>query len=92
MARGSAIISRFIIAAMVIAALTPVAFAQQPDPKLTRPRPKAAIPQNTQKAKPVARRTVTPCSEYGAGFVRVAGSDTCVRLGGSVDMGIGMSR
>lgn len=25
-----------------------------------------------------------PCAEYGAGFMRLEGSDTCVRVGGAV--------
>src|SRR5437868_4852881 len=31
------------------------------------------------------------CPEYGAGFYRLAGSDTCVRMGGSVGVDIGTS-
>ena len=31
------------------------------------------------------------CPEYGAGFYKMAGSETCVRIGGSVDVGVGMS-
>jgi len=27
-----------------------------------------------------------PCAKYGPGFVRVGGSDTCVKLGGSVSV------
>ncbi len=29
------------------------------------------------------------CAEYGAGFVKVDGTDTCVKLGGSVSRGVG---
>jgi hypothetical protein len=92
MVRGLTTISCLVVAAIAVAALTPVAVAQQPDAHIKRPRPKAATSQNTQKPKPVARRAATPCSEYGAGFVRMAGSDTCVRVGGAVDFGVGMSR
>jgi hypothetical protein len=31
------------------------------------------------------------CPEYGAGFYKMAGSDTCIRIGGAVDVGAGMS-
>jgi hypothetical protein len=35
--------------------------------------------------------SMKPCPEYGAGFYRLAGSDTCVRLGGAVGTDIGTS-
>lgn len=31
------------------------------------------------------------CPEYGAGFYRLAGSDTCVRIGGGVASDVGAS-
>lgn len=43
--------------------------------------------------KPSDRKpAMTPCSEYGAGFYRLDGSDTCVKIGGSVDVGVGGRR
>jgi hypothetical protein len=39
-----------------------------------------------------ARAAVNPCAEYGAGFVRVEGSSTCVKIGGSISVGVGGSR
>ena len=32
------------------------------------------------------------CADLGAGFVKVEGSDTCVKLGGSLSVGAGGSR
>ncbi len=32
------------------------------------------------------------CSTYGAGFVRVDGTQTCVKIGGAVSIGVGGSR
>lgn len=32
-----------------------------------------------------------PCTEYGAGFYRLAGSDTCVRLGGAIGADVSTS-
>lgn len=29
---------------------------------------------------------VNPCAQYGAGFMKVPGSDTCVKVGGYVDV------
>jgi hypothetical protein len=31
------------------------------------------------------------CAAYGPGFVKVAGSDTCVKIGGAVSIGVGGS-
>jgi hypothetical protein len=39
-----------------------------------------------------ARAAVNPCAEYGPGFARIEGSSTCMRIGGSIDVGIGGSR
>jgi hypothetical protein len=33
-----------------------------------------------------------PCAQFGAGFVMAPGSDTCVRIGGGIDVGVGVSR
>lgn len=30
-----------------------------------------------------------PCAQYGAGFVRAPGSDTCVKIGGYVGVDVG---
>jgi hypothetical protein len=47
-------------------------------------------------AKPVplrpAKAAANPCAEYGAGFVRIEGSSTCMKIGGSFGVGIGGSR
>jgi hypothetical protein len=32
------------------------------------------------------------CPQYGAGFVQLPGSDTCVKIGGFVDGQVGGSR
>ncbi len=42
--------------------------------------------------KATLRSTNNSCAEFGAGFVWVAGSSTCVRLGGSVRAGVGTQR
>lgn len=39
-------------------------------------------------AKPLPRAS-NPCAEFGPGFVKVEGSNTCVRLGGSISIGAG---
>lgn len=32
------------------------------------------------------------CAAYGPGFVKVEGTETCVRIGGAVSIGVGGSR
>jgi hypothetical protein len=34
-------------------------------------------------------KSVDSCAAYGAGFVKLAGSNTCVKIGGAVSVGVG---
>jgi len=50
-----------------------------------------------QPRKPPASATLrpirdNPCAAYGPGFVKVEGSSTCVKIGGSVSVEAGGSR
>jgi hypothetical protein len=47
------------------------------------PKDKAARPDRLAPAK----RTANSCAAYGAGFVKVDGSDTCMKIGGAVSIG-----
>ena len=38
-------------------------------------------------AAPVAPKR-NSCADFGAGFVKLEGSDTCVKIGGSTDIGV----
>jgi predicted secreted protein len=39
---------------------------------------------------PVKRSAVAnSCAAYGAGFVKLEGTDTCVKIGGAVSIGVG---
>ncbi|WP_375783209.1 hypothetical protein ACE10Z_25430 [Bradyrhizobium sp. Pha-3] len=71
----------------VIAVLVPAAaFAQAGD------RRNFQTPPDAGKALPSKSATRSnPCSSYGPGFVKVEGSDTCVRLGGAISVGAGVS-
>ena len=58
-----------------------------------------AIPQKTSRAAIVGKRLAVklgsprnPCAAYGPGFLKVEGSDTCVKVGGSVSIGVGGRR
>jgi hypothetical protein len=51
--------------------------------------PCTAMAAEQQKKKP-AQVTSNPCAQYGAGFVQVPGTTTCIKASGSVriDMGV----
>lgn len=52
--------------------------------------PKSAQPQSGQpkKSLPVV---ANPCAQYGAGFVLVPGTTTCIRATGSIQIDMGRS-
>jgi len=60
------------------------AFAQQQKSKSRKPHAYEA----TTTAVPRAPSR-NPCAQYGAGFVRAPGSDTCVKIGGYVGVDVG---
>ena len=47
-------------------------------------------PSDKPAAKPAPVQG-NPCAIYGAGFVRVEGSSTCVKMGGHVTVDVGSS-
>jgi hypothetical protein len=65
----------FAIVALIVFAAAAQALAQSKPAK--KPEPAA-------KAQPEKR--VNTCAEYGAGFVRVEGTGTCVKVGGYMRM------
>jgi hypothetical protein len=76
--------SFLVIAALVLPAAA--ALAAQPDSQKSN---KAVA---TGKLLPLKGATRdNSCAAYGAGFVRVEGADTCVRIGGVVGIGAGTS-
>ncbi len=66
--------------------LPAAAFAQQGNSRNSDKSPDAGrmLPSKTTTRG-------NPCASYGPGFVRVEGTDTCVKLGGSVSVGTGIS-
>jgi Porin subfamily len=72
---------RNILLAIAIAAL-PAFGAAAEQPAIPKPDTSA----NSGKLLPVKKNTgaVSSCAAYGAGFVKLEGSDTCVRIGGAV--------
>jgi len=61
------------------------ALAQQGRPPAPE-KPKRSVPVRAPKA------AASPCAEYGPGFVRIEGSSTCIKIGGSLSVGVGASR
>ena len=72
---------------IVAVALLPVgAFAEQPRV------PKSDKAVTSGKVLPLKRATsANSCAEYGAGFVRVEGTNTCMKIGGAISVGAGVS-
>ena len=54
----------------------------------------AAEQPGQQPRKPLAPRQAAgnPCAAFGPGFIKVEGSSTCVKVGGSISIGAGGSR
>ena len=81
---------RIAIAVFVSVTAWTSAFAQLATDKSRRLKPQSTEAQKS--VQPLRPRQPSSCSEFGAGFVRAPGSDTCVRIGGGVDIGIGAGR
>ena len=71
-------------AAATIAVAVPAggAFAQT----LTDPNPPAKWSPPHAAAKSSSAATAKPCTGYGAGFVQVPGTGTCIKIGGWVSV------
>ncbi|QHO76641.1 hypothetical protein ACH79_32450 [Bradyrhizobium sp. CCBAU 051011] len=73
---------------VMIAVLLPSvpAFAEQPRPQ----KPDKA--STSGKSLPLKRpSSANACAEYGAGFVRIEGTNTCMKIGGAISVGAGVS-
>ncbi|WP_407176777.1 porin [Bradyrhizobium sp. STM 3562] len=70
--------------AMIIAALSGSAALADPAnrTKLNYATPRDRLP-------PLKSAAANPCAAFGAGFVRVAGTDTCVKVGGAFSVDVG---
>jgi hypothetical protein len=61
----------------------------EPNPKL-EPKTKPSQPPGTAKSQSGLR--TKSCSAFGAGFVQLPGTDTCVKVGGFVTMESGVNQ
>ncbi len=46
----------------------------------------AELPKKTTSPQREVKTRTNPCAAYGAGFIKVEGSGTCVKIGGSVSV------
>jgi porin-like protein len=72
----------------IVAAMLPATLA------LAEPfnHPKPAKPAASGKSLPLKGAGASnSCAVYGPGFVRVDGTETCVKIGGAVSIGVGGS-
>jgi len=72
---------RKIFLAVVVAVLPTWAVAQQ----------SSQPPKKSPKSRTLHPVGGNPCAKYGAGFAKIEGSDTCVKLGGNVSVEAGGS-
>ena len=75
---------RKIFLMIIVAGWPAFALAQQPGHQKSG---KAPASGKLLPLKGAARSN--SCAEYGAGFVKVEGTDTCVKVGGYVSSGVG---
>ena len=62
------------------------AFAEQPRSH------KPHKPATAAKLLPLKRsNSANACAEYGAGFVKIEGTTTCMKIGGAISVGAGVS-
>jgi hypothetical protein len=73
----------------IVALLSPASSVLAEPPSVARPD------QATPSGKVLPLRGASSgnsCAAYGPGFVKVAGSDTCVKASGAVSVDVGTSR
>ena len=78
---------RNFLLAIAIVALLPVSAAIGEQPRAQKSDKAAA----SGKRHPIKGAATNPCAEYGPGFVKVEGTDTCMQIGGAVGIGAGVS-
>ena len=72
----------------LLIALLPASSALAEPPSGQKPD-KSANPDRQLPAKRAASSNA--CAAYGPGFVKVEGTETCVKIGGAVSIGVGSS-
>jgi hypothetical protein len=74
---------RKIVSVIIVAVLSASAASAQQSRDGKPAKPAKSLPLRPAKA-------ANACAEYGAGFVRIEGSSTCIKIGGSIGVGAGV--
>ncbi|HEY0566857.1 MAG TPA: hypothetical protein VGD13_01815 [Xanthobacteraceae bacterium] len=74
---------------LTIVALLPASTAMAEPTGIPKAQKPAAADRLLPTRKPAAANS---CAAYGSGFVKVAGSDSCVKIGGGIGIEAGGSR
>jgi len=74
---------RTIVPVIILAVLSASAASAQQFRDGKPDKPAKSLPLRSAKA-------ANPCAEYGPGFVRIEGSSTCIKIGGSIGAGVGV--
>jgi len=74
---------------VIIAVVLPASAAFAEQPRVPKPE-QAGTPGKVLPLK--GARSANSCAEYSVGFVKIEGSNTCVKIGGAVSIGAGASR
>ena len=72
-----------LLAVTICAMMNSASAAPEKRTGINKPDSRSHMPARRKTARPKS----TSCAEFGAGFVRMPGSDSCIRFGGSVGMG-----
>ena len=72
----------------MVAMALPLVAAAAEQPRLQKPGKAATSDTSLPLKRP---SSANACAEYGAGFVRIEGSNTCMKIGGAVSVGAGVS-
>jgi len=59
--------------------------ARHPTPADRSPPPRG------NALSPKSTAGTNPCASYGQGFVKIEGTDSCVKIGGALDVGVAAS-
>lgn len=74
---------------VIVAVLVPASATFAEQPRISRSDKAAA----SGKVLPLkGARSANSCAEYGAGFVRIEGTNTCMKIGGAISIGADVSR
>ncbi len=80
---------RNVLLVIAVTTLLP-AWSAAAEPLRQQKSDRSTVPSRQYPLK--GARAGDSCAAYGAGFVRVDGTQTCVKIGGAVSIGVGGSR